>query len=252
MEKIAVLILTYNEQKNIKECIQSAAFADEIIVIDSGSSDDTVMIAQQLGATVFHHPMTEGFAAQRNFAQLQTAADWILFLDADERITPELAAEIKQKIAIEHGYAYEIARRNIAFGQWLRYGGWYPDYTLRLYPRTAVSWHGIVHEEARMTIPKRKMSNPLDHYTYTDWNRYFAKFNSYTTLMANQNYEKGKRATFFAIIGRPFFAFFKMYILKCGWRDGKIGFILAVFHFFYTMAKYVKLYYIQKSMEEIK
>jgi glycosyltransferase involved in cell wall biosynthesis len=247
MGKIAVLILTYNEQKNIKECMQSAAFADDMIVIDSGSSDDTVMIAQQLGATVVHHPMTEGFAAQRNFAQLQTTADWILFLDADERITPELAAEIKKKIRVEPGYAYEIPRRNIAFGHWLRYGGWYPDYTLRMYPRTAVSWHGIVHEEARMTIPKRKMSNPLDHYTYTDWNRYFIKFNSYTTLMAKQLHDKGRRASFVDIFFRPWWAFVRTYLLKLGILDGKMGFIMAAFHGFYTMAKYVKLYYLQKE-----
>ena len=249
---LSVLILTKNEEKHIRECILSAKFADEIIIIDSGSSDDTVMIAESLGAKVLHHPMTEGFAAQRNFSQLQAKGDWILFLDADERITPALAAEIQQKISFEQQYAYEIPRRNIAFGHWLRYGGWYPDYTLRIYPRTYVSWHGIVHEEARVTVPKGRMSNPLDHYTYTDWNHYFGKFNSYTTLMAKQNYEKGKRATFFDIVGRTFFAFLKMYILKSGWRDVKIGFILAVFHFFYTMAKYVKLYYMQKDTEEMK
>ncbi|NLP41419.1 MAG: glycosyltransferase family 2 protein [Veillonellaceae bacterium] len=247
MNKLTIIILTYNEQRHIKECIESAKFANEILVVDSGSSDDTVRIAQDNGARVISHPITDGFAAQRNFALKQANTEWVMFLDADERITPKLAGEIIQAVKSDSVLAYEIPRRNIAFGHWLRYGGWYPDYCLRLYPRTEVVYDGIVHEKAIVNIAKQKLKYPLDHYTYDDWDRYFIKFNSYTTLMASQLYEKGKRANILSIVFRPIWAFFRTYILKLGFLDGKMGFIMAAFHYFYTMAKYVKLYYMQRS-----
>lgn len=247
MSEITAIVLTYNEQRHIKDCIESIKWADQILVVDSGSSDDTVNIAQKSGARVIHHAMQEGFAAQRNFAISQAVTEWVLFVDADERISPQLAEEIRQIVKLGRRIACEISRRNIAFGCLLKHGGWYPDYCLRLYPRDAVSYTGIVHERAVVNIPVKRLKNPLDHYTYDDWNRYFVKFNSYTTLMADQLYTNGKRANFFSIIFRPGWAFFRTYILKLGFLDGKMGFIMAVFHYFYTMAKYVKLYYMQRS-----
>lgn len=247
MKKLTVIILTCNEERNIKECIESAGVADEVLVIDSGSTDNTLQIAQNSGARVVCHPMKEGFAAQRNFALKQTNAEWVMFLDADERISADLANEIKNAILNNKKTAYEIPRRNIAFGHWLKYGGWYPDYCLRLYPREAVTYTGIVHERAVVNVPTKKFKNPFDHYTYDDWDRYFGKFNSYTTLMATQLYEKGKRASIFSIVFRPLWAFFRTYVMKLGFLDGKMGFIMAAFHYFYTMAKYVKLYYMQKE-----
>jgi glycosyltransferase involved in cell wall biosynthesis len=250
MKKLAVLILTYNEEKNIDECVQSVQLADEIIVIDSGSTDSTVELAEKLGAKVVYHPMDEGFAGQRNFALQQTEAEWVLYLDADERITPELAAEIRTIVQKNEPYAYEILRRNVVFGQRVNYGGHSPDYSLRLYPREAIHWQGVVHEQAQVNLPILQTKNGMLHYTYTSWERYFFKFNQYTTLMAQQMGERGKKARITDIIVRPWFAFFRFYILKSGWRDGKIGFILAAFHAFYTMAKYVKLYYWQKEGKE--
>ncbi|HYH02561.1 MAG TPA: glycosyltransferase family 2 protein, partial [Bacillota bacterium] len=126
------------------------------------------------------------------------------------------------------------------------YGGNYPDYSLRLYPREAISWTGTVHETAHVTLPVKQLKNAIIHYTYISWERYFNKFNHYTSLFASQGYKDGKRARWADIIVRPPWAFIRMYILKKGFLDGKIGFIMAVFHFFYTMAKYVKLYYLQK------
>ncbi len=246
MPKLAVLILTYNEAENIAACIESAAFADEVVVIDSGSSDDTAAIAQRLGARVATRKF-DGFGPQRNFALSQTDADWVMYLDADERITPALAAEIRQVVDKGEQAAYEILRHNFAFGQRILHGGFRPDYSLRLYPRTAISWAGMVHEQATVTVPKRKLKNVMLHHTYTDWDRYFIKFNSYTTLMARKMNERGRRAAMINIIFRPWWAFFRVYILQSGWRDGRIGFILSAFHFFYTMTKYVKLYYLQKE-----
>lgn len=252
MAKLSVLILTFNEEKQIADCINSALFADEIIVIDSGSNDRTVEIAQGLGAKVVIRPMTDGFGPQRNFALSQTQADWVLYLDADERITPGLAAEVKSAVEGNEPFAYEILRHNHAFGQRIMFGAFRPDYSLRFYPRTAISWSGTVHEQASVTVPRRKLQNVLIHYTYTDWERYFNKFNSYTTLMAEKSWQAGKRSNMIHIVFRPWWAFFRVYILQTGWRDGKIGFILSSFHFFYTMAKYVKLYWLQRQKEQSK
>lgn len=248
--KIAVLILTLNEETNIRECIESVAFADEVIIIDSGSTDKTCEIAENLGAKFLYHAMDEGFAGQRNFALTQTLAEWVLFLDADERITPELAVEIKEIVQKNEQFAYNILRRNVVFGEQVSYGGHSPDYSLRLYPREAIHWQGVVHEQAQVNLPILQTKNGMLHYTYTSWDRYFFKFNQYTTLMAEQMKAKGKKARFIDIILHPLAGFFRFYIAKSGWRDGKIGFILAVFHGFYTMAKYVKLYYLQKERKE--
>lgn len=245
MSKLAVLILTLNEEKNIADCIATATFADEVVVVDSGSTDRTVELASALGAKVATRAMTDGFGPQRNFALTQTDADWVLYLDADERITPQLAAEIRKVVDAGEAAAYEIRRHNNAFGERVYHGGFRPDYSLRLYPRAAVCWNGLVHEQATVTVPKRRLGSVMIHHTYTDWDRYFVKFNSYTTLMARKMQEQGKRSTMAHIIFRPWWAFFRVYILQSGWRDGRIGFILAVYHFFYTMTKYVKLYYWQ-------
>lgn len=246
MPKIAVLILTYNEEYHVAECVKSAAFADEVVVIDSGSTDRTREIAQELGAKMVTRPF-DGFGPQRNFALTQTEAEWVMYLDADERIPPALAAEIRAVVEKNEPAAYEILRHNYAFGQRIMHGGFRPDYSLRLYPRTAINWQGIVHEQGIVSVPKKRLQSIMLHYTYTSWDTYFQKFNSYTTMMARKMRENGRRANLLHIIFRPWWAFFRVYILQAGWRDGRIGFILSVFHFFYTMTKYVKLYYFPKE-----
>lgn len=243
--RLAVLVLTYNEEKNIRECLESVAFADELVVVDSGSQDLTLEIAREMGAICHVHPMTEGFAGQRNFALRQTKAEWVLFLDADERITPEAAKEIALIVERGEPYAYEILRRNIAFGQKVSHGGHAPDYSLRLYPRNSISWQGVVHEAALVSLPVRRLEHHMWHYTYVSWEKYIFKLNQYTTMMAQKMHEQGKCASFADILFRPWFGFIKFYILKSGWRDGKVGFFLACFHIFYTLAKYVKLYELQ-------
>ena len=245
--KLAILILTYNEEEKISDCINSVSFADEIILIDCGSTDNTKGIAEKLGAKVYFHPMDEGFAGQRNFALTKTKADWVFYLDADERLTPEAAEEIKAIVKEGTPCSYKIKRMNIIFGKLLKYGGHAPDYVARLYPRNAVSWEGVVHEHPNLTVPVKKMKSFMYHYTYTDWDRYFLKFNQYTTLMAQKMKKNGKKANFADILIRPFYAFIRFYLLQSGWRDGKLGFVFAMFHSFYTLAKYVKLYYWQEK-----
>ncbi len=245
---MAVIILTRNEKNNIVACLQSAAFADETIVVDSGSTDGTQDLALQYGAKVYEHPMDDtGFAGQRNFALTQTRAAWVFYLDADERILDDTAKEIAAVVAENNRAAYRVKRLNIVFGQLMRFGGHKPDYVTRLFPREAVKWAGVVHETPKTSLPVKTLKNPLEHYTYTDWERYFEKFNSYTTLMAKRMGEEGRHITFAHILFRPLYAFFRFYVLQLGFLDGKQGFIFAANHLFYTMIKYVKRYYAQRK-----
>lgn len=246
--KLAVIILTKNEERNIASAVKSAAFADEILVIDSGSTDRTQELAEQFGARFIVHPMDEaGFAGQRNFALTQTKSEWVFYLDADERLTPEAAAEIQQCVQREANVVYRIKRINIVFGQAMKYGEHRPDFCIRLFPREAVFWSGVVHESPQISLPVETLKFPMHHYTYTDWNRYFDKFNQYTTLMAQRMLAQGKRASFVDILVHPLFAFIRFYILRLGALDGKQGLIFALNHYFYTMIKYVKLYYWQRE-----
>lgn len=250
MPRMAVLILTFNEKRHIAECIKSAAFADEIVVVDSGSSDETRQIAEGLGAKVVTRPMADGFAAQRNFALTQTEADWVMFLDADERITPELAAEIRAVVDKNKPLAYEILRHNYVFRRLLKYGSFRPDYSLRLYPRTAITWTGIVHEAAHVTCPVRRLTAVIIHYTYDDWDRYFAKFNSYTTIMARKMFEENKRVGLAEMLFRSCWGFVRVYFLHSGWRDGRLGLVFSVLHGFYTFVKYIKLDDLNRKAQE--
>ena len=183
MAKIAVIILTFNEEKNIADAIRSAAFADEVLLIDSGSTDETLAIARALGARVVQHPM-KGFADQRNFALRETAADWGFYLDADGRLTPAAGEAIRRLAEARERVAYEICRHNIVFGQPMHYGAHRPDWSLRLFPRDAVTWEGVVHERAVVSVSIRRMPGEILHYTYDTWSTYLTKFNRYTTLAA--------------------------------------------------------------------
>lgn len=246
--RLAVIILTNNEEKNIGAAIDSVSFADEVLVVDSGSKDTTKAIAEGRGAKFVSHPMGEdGFAGQRNFALTQTEAEWVFYLDADERVRPEAAEEIRAAVAGREQAAYRIKRVNIVFGQAMKYGEHGPDWCMRLFPRSEVRWTGVVHESPKTELPVRSLRHSMDHHTYTDWNRYFEKFNQYTSLMAQRMLENGKRASFADIILHPLFAFVRFYFIKLGFLDGKQGLIFALNHYFYTMIKYVKLYYWQRE-----
>ena len=245
--KLAVIILTHNEEQHVAACIQSAAFADEILVIDDCSTDRTRALAESAGARVIEHSLNGDFAAQRNFALAQTDADWVFYVDADERVHEGADEELRRVMAEDARAVYEVRRINVAFGQRMYYGGHRPDYPRRFFPRDAVRWEGLVHERTESALPVRRLKGSLLHYTYTSWDRYLQKFNQYTTLMAERQHAEGKSASFFKILFDPPFAFFRFYILQRGFLDGQLGFILAMFHGFYTMVKYVKLHYLGRT-----
>lgn len=240
---LAVLILTYNEATHIRDCIASVAdLADEIVVIDAGSADETVRLAQEAGARVVHHPMTEGFAAQRNFALAQTAAQWVFYLDADERVTPELAAELRRVMRGDTRTAWAVPRKFMMYGRWIKHGGLYPDYTPRLFSRdVGLKWQGTIHESAQVAGEMKRLVQPLCHFGFRGWEPHLAKDNRYTTMLAQQAWEKGKRASVASLVLHPLWAFIRMYFLRAGWRDGVLGLSLALLRFSYTLQKYVKL-----------
>lgn len=247
--KLSVLILAKNEEQFIGDCIKSVQFADEIIVIDDFSDDNTKAAAESLGAKVIQHELAGDWGAQRTFAVGQAKNDWIYFLDADERVSKPLAVEIQAAVAKGEKCAYSNARLSYYWEVPLAHGGWYPDYCLRLLPKEGTYSTGMVHEEIHHPYSEKRFPEKarLIHYPYRSWEHYFSKFNTYTTLGAKKLFEKGRKGSFTDIVFHPIGAFLKMYVFKAGWREGKIGFILACFHFAYTMAKYVKLYYMDKT-----
>jgi len=247
---LSVLILAKNEEQNIEDCIRSVSFAGEVVVIDDFSTDRTAELARGLGARVVQRALAGDWGAQQTFAVQEAGCDWIYFLDADERVSPRLAERIKEIVAADdRRYAYANARLSYYFEQPLRHGGWFPDYVVRLLPREGTYVTGLVHPKIchpyqEVKLPKKEY---LVHYPYRDWVHYLGKLNTYTTLAAQKSYNAGRRANLADMILHPVWASFRMYFLKCGFLDGRLGFILAVTHGFYTMVKYIKLHYYENS-----
>lgn len=242
MPTLAVLILTKNEEQNITRCISSVSFADEVIVVDSGSEDNTCKMAEALGAKVYHHDMADGgFAGQRNFALECTKADWVLYLDADEEITPALAMEIQQHIQKEPQQVATMKRISVVMEQMMYHGVYRPDFSTRLYPRTKVRWEGLVHEHSITELPIIRLKAPMHHYCITSWDQYWVKFDRYTTMVAEKMHENGKKTNGVAMHLHAIFAFIQMYVLKLGFLDGALGYTLCKNHYSYTLTKYKKL-----------
>lgn len=248
MQKLAIIILTKNEEKNITDVINNAKqCTNEIIVIDSGSKDQTVELAELAGAHVYFRAWDNDFAAQRNFGLAKTDAEWVMYLDADERMDSEAIKHIK-KIVIESSlsYQYYIMRKSSAFGCYFRYGVLRPDKVLRLFPRDSVVWVNKVHERPDCGLAKQKINGKIIHYTYSGWTQWLQKFEQYTTIWANDAFQNGKRTSPFGILNHAIFSFIHMALFRLGLLDGFMGFVMCCNHFFYTMMKYLKLYELQR------
>jgi glycosyltransferase involved in cell wall biosynthesis len=252
---VTATIITFNEAANIEAALQSLSWADEIIVVDSESTDDTVAIARENlarrsatregGCTdrVVIRPWP-GYVAQKNFAADQAAHDWIFSLDADERVTPELAREIQSTLTLGRRAAgYRVPRVTFHLGRWMRSTDWYPDYQLRLYDRRRARWAGRhVHESVKADGPVEDLKSELQHYAYRDLAHHFQTMDRYTTLAARQMYEDGRRAGFFDLLVHPPAAFFRNYILRGGIRDGVPGLIVSAMNARYVGLKFAKLW----------
>ena len=237
---LTVVVLTKNEEKNILEVIENAhKVTEKILVVDSGSTDRTVEFAEANGAKVIYRAWDNDFAAQRNFALEHVYTEWVLYLDADERINDELASAIKKEMQAPHKAMYRFIRRNSAFGRDFKYGVLGPDSVLRMFPANAAHWEGKVHENPVGNLPVKTLQGFIQHYTYADFAQYLSKMNTYAAIGAQNNKAKNKKVSEFRdFVFRPFFAFIKMYVLKLGFLEGWIGFVLCLNYANYTLNKY--------------
>jgi len=250
MIPLSVVIITYNEEKNIGRCIHSVLrVADEILVVDSFSADRTAAIVKELGGKLHLRTFT-GYGDQKNAGTALASHDYILFLDADEFLSEELCKSIQEeKDAGFSSNAYSMNRLNNYCGQWIRHGSWYPDKKLRIIHRKTGFWNlDIVHETLE-TIPGASISHlkgDLLHHTYSNFDEHIEKNNRYSRLSALQLYQKGKRTQGFKIVLNPFWAFFTSYFLRAGFLDGFYGFVIAINIAHLTFLKYIKLYQLQQ------
>lgn len=246
--RLSAVVLTKNAEMHVADCLKSLNWADEILVIDCGSSDCTVELAQLAGAKVVYNPWP-GFAAQRNFALDLCTNDWVLMIDVDERVSKALAEEIKEVLtreALRDIVGYSIPRQNYFWGRWMR--GDYPDRHFNLFRRSAGRFKDIaVHEVVELQGSTIKLKNPLIHYPYKNLAHFVDKMNWYSTLGAQEKIRRGQSFSLLRMFSNPISAFVKMYIIKGGFRDGIPGFVFAVTYSFYTFMKYAKLYLANKT-----
>jgi glycosyltransferase involved in cell wall biosynthesis len=239
MKGITALVLTLNEEDNIAECLKTLLWADEVVVLDSGSTDRTVEIARTLGAQVFFHPF-KNYADQRNYALSLVRTEWVFFVDADERVPPELAAEVREAAQEEGFSGWWVPRQNYICGRWIRHGGWYPDYQLRLLrPEVAhydPAWE--VHEIVVMEGKTGYLRNHLIHYNYRTWGEFISRQKAYLPLEVRTLRRRGMRAKIWSPLSMPVREFWRRYIRLEGYKDGLYGLILASILAFYTMLAY--------------
>lgn len=244
-DSISALVITYNEEKNIKECLESVNWVDEIIVIDAFSTDRTVEIARKYTDKVFLN-MWKGFGQQKNLGIEKTMSKWVLIVDADERVSPELRSKIEDRLSKHRNdrfAGYQIPRRNYFYGKWVRWGGSYPDYQLRLFRRDSGRYNDVaIHENLILNGPIGDLEHHIDHLTERCIADHFKKFDNYTTLAAEEAGKKKNSVKWHDIASRPIITFLKVYVSKGGWRDGLHGLIYGAFASFYTFSKYVKLW----------
>ncbi len=248
--KLTVTVITRNESAHISAVLRSVAWADEIIVVDSHSTDDTVAIARQ-HATRVELRDWPGYSAQKNYAAELAANDWILSLDADERVTPELGAEIRELLEREPpARGYRVPRVTWYLGRWIRSTDWYPDYQLRLYDRRAGRWNGRrVHESVDLQGQPGLLRHDLQHYAYRDLSHHLSTIDRYTTLAAEQWLAEGRRTNAFEAAIHPPLAFLRNYILRRGLTDGGPGLLVSALNSYYVFLKLAKLWELQSARD---
>ena len=246
MPALSVTIITLNEAAHVAAAIDSVSFADEVLVVDAGSTDETVAIARAKGVRVETRAWT-GWVDQKNFAAGLASHDWILSLDADERVTPALAAEIGALLAQEPPLrGYRLPRVTFHLGRWIRTTDFYPDFQTRLYDRRAARWRGMyVHESVAVDGPAGVLTNELQHYSYRDLRDHLDRINHYTTLAARQMHESGRRSGPLHLLVHPPAAFLRNYVLRRGFLQGTAGLTLSAVNAYSVFLKFAKLWELQ-------
>lgn len=244
-QKISAVVLSYNNEKEIGRCLDSLQWADEIVVIDSFSSDKTAQISREKGAKVFQYAFTT-FGKMRNLGLAHATYDWIFSLDTDEVATPDAIDEV---LKICSGEAtkdiYFVPRLNTVFGRKLRHGGWFPDYRQpQLFKKSAMTYNeeDHVHEGFVLKGISGYLKNHIEQFPFDDLDHYLKKMERYSTLMAHRMLKEGRRFSPIQLLVRPTFTFFKRYFLRGGFRDGFHGFLMAKLYSYYTFQKYAKFW----------
>jgi glycosyltransferase involved in cell wall biosynthesis len=244
---LSLVIITLNEEKNLKACIESVPFASDIVILDSFSKDKTKEIALSFGARFFEQAWL-GFGAQKKKAVELAKFDWVLSLDADERLSPELQEEIISRFAgLDSGVGYQMPRRSFYLRRWIDHGGWYPDYQLRLFNRKYANWNQAgIHEKVESSQIE-KLTHSIHHYVFTSISHQVLTNDKYSSLQAQQIFEqKQQKFSLFRLITKPPVKFFENYIFKLGFMDGLPGFIIAVGSAYSVFLKHAKLWELEK------
>jgi glycosyltransferase involved in cell wall biosynthesis len=240
-DQVTVVIAARNEAGNIAACISSVSFASEILVVEDGSSDDTVALARDAEATVLQHPF-QTIGMQRNFAIENASNPWILVIDADERGSPGLGDEIARVISNAGYDAYRIPRRNLFLGAEVRHGGWESDKPIRLFKSSLRYNASRVHEHVEVNGPIGELISQITHEPYVTLDSWFEKLGRYSKWWAEDRFDKGKRTGIASVVFRPPLRFLTMYVIRGGWMDGARGALLASMAATSVMAKYARLW----------
>lgn len=249
MPTLSVIVIARNEARNIAGCVRSAAFADEVVVLDSGSTDDTVELARAAGARVSVAADWQGFGTQKNRALALAQGDWVFSLDCDERITPQLQQQILQAIASPQGHdAFSVNRRSSFCGQFMLHSGWYPDRVVRLFRRGSARFSDHqVHERVVAQGPPGQLTGELLHESMVDLEAALDKLDRYSSAGALDLQRRGVRGSLATALGHGLWAFFRTYVLRRGFLDGALGFVLAVSIAEGTYYRYLKLWLLQRQ-----
>ncbi|APW37988.1 LPS biosynthesis protein [Rhodoferax koreense] len=248
--RLSIALITYNEAARLPACLASVDFADEVVVVDNGSTDGTVALAQSLGARVVQTPDWPGFGVQKNRAVDLCRGDWVFSIDADEQVTPELKAQILSVIAGPSSdcVAYTVNRSSSYCGRYMRHSGWYPDRVLRLFRRGQARFsEAAVHESLQAQGPVGRLEADLLHQSFADFETVLDKVNRYSTASAAALAERGKRGSVPKAVAHGLWAFFRTYVLKRGFLDGQLGLALAVSNAEGTYYRYMKLWLKQRA-----
>jgi len=249
---LSVIIIAKNAEATIRRCLESVAWADEIVVVEHGSADRTAGICREAGAKVLQTPDWPGFGLQKNRALELARGDWVLSLDADEWVTPELGAEIGRAIASPGGNtAFRFPRRSSFCGRFMRHSGWWPDYVTRLFRRgTARFSDALVHEKLVVNSAVGTLKPPLLHESVTDLDQMLVKMNAYSTASARAFHENGRRASLVTALVHGGWMFFRTYVLRAGFLDGREGLMLAIANAEGSYYRYLKLMLLAEKSSE--
>jgi glycosyltransferase involved in cell wall biosynthesis len=243
--KISASVIVFNEQENIAELCESLEWADEIVIVDSDSTDGTVRIAGKYTSKIFNREFN-GYKDKHEYADSLTTGDWIFWIDADERVTPELRRSIemlRSRAATDLPSGFKIARKTWYAGRWIKHGGWYPDYQMRLYRKADSYWDGVApHQTARVNGRIETLDGELIHYTKRDLSEHHRVIDTYTTLAAQHLAAAGERSGGSKMFFSSIAAFIRTYLLKQGFRDGVPGLMIAMFTAYGVFLKYAKVW----------